>query len=85
MERNFVIHSREKGTMILSETECIKNALEQEKAGVRPSYAWRDKESTLSPGWLVWSTWEDGAGVVVRRSDGKMYVQTGWQGDFAVV
>lgn len=85
MERNFVIHSRLKGTFVLSESEAIKNALEQEAQGIKPCYAWRDRKGLSSPGWLVWSTWEDGAGVVCRRSDGKMYVLTGWQGDFAVI
>lgn len=33
-------------------------------------------------GWLIWSTFEDGCGVVYRRSDGKMIVVTGWQGEF---
>lgn len=36
-------------------------------------------------GWLVWSIWADGCGVVYRRSDGKMIVLAGMQGDFAYI
>ena len=33
--------------------------------------------------WLIWSTWEDGAGVVVPRDDGKLVLLTGWQSNLA--
>nr|DAP26281.1 MAG TPA: protein of unknown function DUF2149 [Caudoviricetes sp.] len=33
----------------------------------------------------MWSTFADGCGVVYRRSDGKMIITTGFQGDFVVI
>lgn len=41
------------------------------------------KEKLSNPGWLIWSTWEDGAGVVVPRDDGKLVLLTGWQSNLA--
>ena len=82
MERNYLIH-RKGDNLILSASEVIQNAQEQEKEGVKPSY----KHFALDvPGWLVWSTWEDGAGVVYKRpEDGKYIIVTGWQGEFTLV
>ncbi len=75
---NYLIKTK-KGTIMVSEEECIANALEQERQGIEPSYSGYG----LPCGWLIWSTWESGCGVVYRRvSDGKMIVLTGWQGDF---
>lgn len=37
------------------------------------------------PGYLVYSTWKDGAGVAVLREDGTGYIMTGWQADFTIV
>ena len=84
MERIFCVKIRGKN-QIITESEAIENALEQEKSGIIPHYSWYDykeKETVTPPGWLVWSTWADGCGVVYRRSDGKMIVLTGTQGDF---
>ncbi len=84
MERIFCIKTRDKNR-IITESEAIENALEQEKSGIKPHYSWYDhkkKETVTPPGWLVWSTWSDGCGVVYRRSDGKMIVLAGIQGDF---
>ena len=70
--------------LLLTDNEIISNALEQEKAGIKPHYAFYDykKHEKVTPaGWLVWSL-GDGCGVVYRRKDGKMIITTGLQGDF---
>lgn len=82
--RSYILHFKDHNQLI-SETEAIQNALDQEKEGIKPSFIWYDsrrKETVGRPGWLVWSTWADGCGVVYRRDDGKMILVTGWQGDF---
>lgn len=66
----------------------INNALEQEKSGIIPRYAFRDYrtgENLTPPGWLVWSTYADGCGVVYRRKDGKLIISIGRQGDFIAI
>lgn len=86
-ENNYVLHT-EKGVQIVTESQAINNALDQEKSGVIPRYSFRDyktEEKLTPPGWLVWSTFADGCGVVYRRTDGKMIVTTGFQGDFVVI
>ena len=65
--------------------EIIENALKQEKEGVKPRYSFYDYkkgENVTPPGWLVWSSFSHGCGIVYRRDDGKMIVTTGVQGDF---
>ena len=72
-------------TITATEKEIIENALEQERQGIKPHYAWFDyktQEPITPPGWLVWSSIEYGCGVVYRRGDGKMIITTGVQGDF---
>ena len=84
MERSYILHLKD-GVKIVTESEAIKNAKEQEKEGVQPRYAFYDYKSNKPltlPGWLVWSTYADGCGVVYRRKDGKMILTTGMQGDF---
>ena len=82
MDRNYLIHRKE-GNLILSASEIIENAKSQESDGVKPCF----KHFALDvPGWLVWSTWHDGAGVVYKRpEDGKYIIVTGWQGEFTFV
>ena len=82
--RNFVLHMK-KGNLLITEVDAIAEAERQEKSGISPTYSWRDNRTgrlMTAPGWLVWSTYADGCGVVYRRSDGKMILVTGWQGDF---
>ena len=83
-EINYILHLKG-GNRLVTEAEAIQEAERQEKAGTVPHYAWRDYktgEPITPPGWLVWSTYADGCGVVYRRSDRKMVLVTGWQGDF---
>ena len=87
MEERYILHTV-KGVQIVTESQAINNALDQEKSGITPRYSFRDYktgEKLTQPGWLVWSTFADGCGVVYRRSDGKMIVTTGFQGDFVVI
>lgn len=86
-ENNYVLHTKN-GVELVTESQAINNALDQEKSGVIPRYSFRDYktgEKLTPPGWLVWSTFADGCGVVYRRSDGKMIITTGFQGDFVVI
>jgi hypothetical protein len=87
MERSYILHLKN-GAKIVTESEAIKNALKQEKEGVQPRYAFHDYktgQNLTAPGWLVWSTYADGCGVVYRRKDGKMILTTGMQGDFCII
>lgn len=82
--RSYILHLKGENKLV-TEAEAIQEAERQEKAGTVPRYAWRDYktgEQITPAGWLVWSTYADGCGVVYRRSDGKMILVTGWQGDF---
>lgn len=83
----YIIGTNRKERRVITATaeEIIKNALEQEKQGIKPHYSWFDyktREPITPPGWLVWSDSYYGCGVVYRRSDGKMVIATGVQGDF---
>lgn len=85
MTRNYIINTRN-GSKLYTADQIIENAKEQERAGIRPAYAWLDcktGEPSTPPGWLVWSTM-DGCGVVYRRNDGKYIIVTGLQGDFCI-
>ena len=86
MNENYLVYTKN-GNKVFSKEEIINNALEQEKKGIKPHYAFYDykKHKPITPsGWLVWST-DSGAGVVYRRKDGEMIIVTGWQGDFAYI
>lgn len=83
-EKIYIIKRQGNDDLIYKESEIIQNALDQEKQGIKPHYAWYDsknQKAATPAGWLVWSTY-DGCGVVFRRTDGKMIIQTGMQGDF---
>lgn len=86
-EKTYILHLKN-GAKIVTESDAINNALEQEKEGVQPRYAFYDYKTMQPltiPGWLVWSTYADGCGVVYRRKDGKMILTTGFQGDFCFI
>lgn len=83
--KNYIIGTKNGRNILASEKEIIKNALEQEEQGINPHYSFYDykKGEKVTPsGWLVWSSAKYGCGVVYRRSDGKMIILTGMQGDF---
>ena len=79
-EKNYILHFASENK-IISEKEVIANAIEQKNSGVKPLYK---RIGSDARGWLVWSTFEDGAGVVFQREDGSAYVSTGLQGDFSI-
>lgn len=83
--KTYIIGERNGKNIVVSDQEIIENALEQEKSGINPHYSFFDcknGEKITPPGWLVWSSAKYGCGVVYRRSDGKMIILTGMQGDF---
>lgn len=85
--RSYILHLKNENRLV-AEVEAIREAERQKKAGTVPRYVWRDcktGEHITPPGWLVWSTCADGCGIVYRRSDGKMILATGWQGDFICI
>lgn len=87
MERVFVLHLKNENKVV-TESDAFREAYKQEKSGIAPRYSWRDNktgEPITPPGWLVWSTYADGVGVVYHRSDGKEIILTGWQGDFCII
>ena len=87
MERSFILHLKNENKLI-TEADAFREAERQEKAWISPRYAWRDGktgEPITPPGWLVWSTYSDGVGVVYRRPDVKEIILTGWQGDFCII
>ena len=88
MDRKILLHLKD-GNKIYSESELIEEGKRQEKEGVKPMYCFWDykhNEPITSAGWLVYSTYEDGCGVVYRiQGDGDYRLVTGWQGEFALV
>lgn len=84
-EKAYIIRLKS-GNKIITEAEAIAIAEDQKAKGIKPHFVLYDHlhdEKLSLPGWLIWSTWDYGAGVVVPRDDGKMVVLTGWQSDFA--
>lgn len=81
--RNYLIHTKD-GNKILTAAEIIENAKQQEREGIEPHYFWRyaKEEETPRGGWLVWSTWADGCGVVFKLNDDNYMILDGWQADF---
>lgn len=81
----YIIGEKDGRVLRATKGEIIENALKQEKEGVKPHYSFYDykkREKVTPPGWLVWSSFSHGCGIVYRRDDGKMIVVTGMQGDF---
>lgn len=88
LEKRFCGYKKDGSQLFLSNEEIIKNALEQEKNGIKPHYVFYDykrKEAITPAGWLVWSLWNGGCGVVYRREDGEMIICTGVQGNFCYI
>lgn len=85
-QKEFTFLHLKTGNKRITWEDAIKNAEDQKVQGVAAHYALFDnakKKKLSNPGWLIWSTWQDGAWVVVPRDDGKLVLLTGWQSDFA--
>jgi hypothetical protein len=77
-------HNSQGKSLLFKDADLINNALYQEQNGIKPHYAWYDykTQKPITPkGWLVISNIEKCI-VVYRRSDGKMIINEGVQGDF---
>ena len=88
MQNSYIIGEKNGKCVIVTAKEVIDNAIAQDRAGIKPHYAWwdyKEKKPMTSKGWLVWSSVNHGCGVVYRRYDGKMVIVTGVQGDFAYI
>lgn len=88
MQNNYIIGEKDGKYIVVTAKEIIGNALEQERAGIKPHYAWwdyKEEKPATGKGWLIWSSINHGCGVVYRRYDGKMIIVTGVQGDFAYI
>ena len=85
-QKNYLLHTKS-SNKIITKRDAIENALYQESMGIEPHYARYDKKNhkQLSPlGWLVWSTYEDGCGIVYRKKQtGENIDTTGCQGEFS--
>ena len=88
MKENYYVLHTKNGAQLVTGSQAINNALEQEKSGIAPHYAFYDfkeKEPVTPPGWLIWSLYDGGCGIDYRRNDGKMIICTGTQGDFCYI
>lgn len=87
MEKSYILHTKN-GAQLVTESQAINNALEQEKSGINPHYCfydYKEEKAITPPGWLVWSLYDGGCGVVYRRKDGKMIINAGLQSDFCYI
>lgn len=81
MKEVYLLHTRN-GARLYTRAEIIENARQQENAGIIPRYRYND--GSTPPGWLVWSTMEDGAGVVYKLAPEKYGIISAWQGEFII-
>lgn len=86
MDKTILLHLKD-GNRLFKVSELIEEAKRQELDGVKPHYSYYNykKAEKVTPlGWLVYSTFADGCGVVYKMSDtsDKYILVTGWQGDF---
>ena len=82
MEKSYLVHLKS-GNRIFTADEIISNAKQQKADGCRPCYQYRH-DSTVPAGYLVLSTWADGAFVAVDYG-GRWGIIHAWQGDFCYV
>ena len=83
----YVIHPQGKPAQAYSAEDLVRNAQEQRNAGYMPRYRQiinAERREYSCPGYLVYSTFQDGAAVVVLDAAGNAaQILTGPQGDFA--
>lgn len=84
---NILLHLKD-GNRIFTREELINEAKRQEAEGIQPHYIFYGKNTAdhiTPPGWLVFSTWDDGCGVVHKHDNGNYHIVTGWQGEFLYI
>lgn len=77
-----ILHTRN-GLKCFTRQDAINNAIQQKQAGTAPHYVLRGSDS--APGWLVYSTFSDGAGVVFPNQKGGYNLVQGLQCDFCYI
>lgn len=80
---NYVIHTNN-GSMVITPPQVFAEVKRQQAAGVPASYRFRGLGDDFPAGWLIWSTWADGAGVAIPCGDSYRVIR-GWQGEFVLV
>ena len=75
-----ILHPRKGKNIILRADDILTEVKKQIADGVEPHY--HTKGIDLA-GWLMWSTYHDGAGVAFIREDKQVIIVTGWQGEFS--
>lgn len=77
-EKNYnrvhVIGEKNGKCITITVKEILDNALRQERNGIAPHYVFWDYENNkaiTTPGWMIWTSYNHGCGVVYRRKDGK--------------
>lgn len=82
----YVIHPQGKPAQAYSAEDLARNAQEQRSAGYMPRYRQiinAERREYSRPGYLAYSTYQDGAAVVVLDAAGNAtQILTGPQGDF---
>lgn len=85
MLSKYLIHLSDGTVKEYTREQIILNAKKQESLGFKPRYKLRSQngvKSDFPAGWLIWSTWKDGCGVVYKKSDETYDILIGRQGDF---
>lgn len=82
----YIIHPHGQPAQVLTGEDLARNAREQRAAGIAPAYRfiYDFKRNEYSrPGYLVYSTYHDGACIVILDATGNaMQIIRGWQGEF---
>lgn len=86
----YTIHHHDGTISHYTREELIENAKQQKRDGVKPLYSFWDykrNEAITPAGWLVCSTYQDGAIVVypVQGDEERLGIVRGWQGEFAMI
>ena len=87
MDDIILLHTQE-GNKTFKRSEMIDNAKQQEADGIKPGYCFYDYKNGKNitpPGWLVYSTYQDGAGVVYKTDKETYIFIRGWQSEFCLV
>lgn len=82
----YIIHPHGQPAQVLTSETLIQNAREQRAAGIGPGYQFIydfERKEYSRPGYLVYSTYQDGACIVILdKAENATQIIRGWQGDF---